>query len=121
MAQVLKSAEKKSVKFSHALVMLSIITIVCMGILSMMRSDSQALDLKISRIQEQTAACEKEYNNLKREAVGMMSPSAVYVYAVRQLGMTQVHLAGAIRVDGFGRSEGTTTAQLVNAGLNYSN
>jgi|GEM_PF-1817318 cell division protein FtsL len=121
MAQVLRSAEKKSVKFSHAAVMLLILAIVCMGILSMMRSDSQAFDLKISRIQEQIAACEKEYNDLKREAVGMMSPSSVYVYAVRQLGMAQVHLAGAIRVDGVGHSDGTTTAQLVNAGMNYSN
>ncbi|MGI6076392.1 MAG: hypothetical protein ACOYD9_08555 [Pyramidobacter sp.] len=121
MAQVLKSTERKTLKCSRVAVMFLMVSIMGMGILSMMRSDSQALDLQISAIQEQIAACEKERNDLEREAVEMMSPAAVHAYAARQLGMTQVHLVGTIRLDVAGRADGMAAAQLVGEKTSFAN
>lgn len=113
MAQVLKFAERKTLKCSRVAVMFLMISIMGMGVLSMLRSDSQVLDQRISAIQQQIVACEKERSILEREVVEMMSPAAVHAYAMRQLGMTQVHLVGTIRLDGAGRTDGVATAQLV--------
>ncbi len=121
MAQGIRAAERNSRRFSHAVLGLFICAIMCMGILSMFRSDSRTLDENIAVIQEQITACEKEYRQLEREAAGMMSPGTVHAYAMTQLGMTQVHLAGAIRVDGIGRSSSTATAQLIRNGAQASN
>ncbi len=121
MAQGMRAAGRNSRRFSHAVLGLFIGAIMCMAMLSMFRSDSRTLDGDIAAIQEQIAACEKEYRQLEREAAGMMSPGAVHAYAMTQLGMTQVHLAGAIRVDGIGRSSSTATAQLIRSVAQSSN
>lgn len=94
--------------------------VMCMGLLSMFRSDSQVLDENIAVIQEQIAECEREYRDLEREAAAMMSPGAVHAYAAKQLGMSQVHLAGAIHI-GIVRPDGTATAQLVRSSAPVSN
>jgi len=51
----------------------------------------------------------------------MMSPKAVHVYAAQDLGMTQVHVAGAIRVDVAVQRAGLPTAALANAVRGYQN
>ena len=115
MAQGVRTREGNSLRFSHAVVMLFITSIVCMGLLSMLRSDTHALDEQLGVLQSQLVACEKECRDLEREAAAMMSPRAVYNYAVKQ-GMTQAHLAGAVRIDGIGRPGGTATASLITSG-----
>ncbi|MCI6261542.1 hypothetical protein FYJ74_04010 [Pyramidobacter sp. SM-530-WT-4B] len=71
------------------------------------------MDEAISAVQGQLDTCEKECRDLEREAAAMMSPRVIYTYAAHQLGMTQVHLAGAVRLDGVGRSSGTRAASLI--------
>ena len=80
----------------------------------MMRSDSQGLDCEIAEIQSQIDALEKESRELERACATMMSPKAVHAYAARELGMTQVHLAGTLHLNGVSRSE-TATASLTGA------
>lgn len=121
MAKGLRSARRSSWKFSHALVMFFIVGIMSLGLLSMLRSDSQALDAQVTALQERLTACEKECRDLEREVAAMMSPKAVHVYAAQDLGMTQVHVAGAIRVDVAVQRAGMPTAALANAARGYQN
>ncbi|MBP3848913.1 MAG: hypothetical protein J6D22_04100 [Pyramidobacter sp.] len=121
MAKGLRSARRSSWKFSHALVMFFIVGIMSLGLLSMLRSDSQALDAQVTALQERLTACEKECRDLEREVAAMMSPKAVHVYAAQNLGMTQVHVAGAIRVDVAVQRAGMPTAALANAVRGYQN
>ena len=121
MAKSVRSARKSSWKFSHALVMFFIVAIMSLGLLSMLRGDSAALDERISALQERLTACEKECRDLEREVAAMMSPKAVHVYAAQNLGMTQVHVAGAIRVDVAVQRAGMPTAALANAVRGYQN
>lgn len=99
--------------FGHAVVAFFIIAIACMGLLSMMRSDSQELDGSIAQIQARIDACEKETRELERACAAMMSPKAVHAYASKQLGMSRVRLAGTVRLDGAISTNGTATASLV--------
>ena len=119
MAKGVRSARSSSWKFSHALVMFFIVAIMSLGLLSMLRSDSAALDERISALQERLTACEKECRDLEREVAAMMSPKAVHAYAQSQLGMTQVHLAGAKRVDVSVLPDGVMTAALANVTRGY--
>jgi len=117
----MRDSRRKSGKFGQALVTFFITSIMCLGLLSMLRNDSQQLDDAISAVQEQLEACEKECRDLEREAAAMMSPRAIHAYAARQLGMSQVHLAGAVRLDGLVRSGGTMSASLTNSGVRLPN
>lgn len=119
MAKGVRSARKKSFKFSHALVMFFIAAIMSMGVVSMLRGDSQALDGQISALQTRLALCEKECRELEREAAAMMSPRAVHSAATAKLGMSQVRLAGSLRVDGAVRTDKTAMAALSNVARGY--
>lgn len=99
-------------RFAHAVAMFFIVTIMCMGLLSMMRSDSQAIDDEIAHVQSQIEVYEKEYRELERTCAAMMSPKAVHAYAVKQLGMTRVSLAGVVHLETAGSNSGTATASL---------
>ena len=111
MAKSLKS-KKLSWKLSYAVVTFLITSIMLLGLLSTFRCDTQVLDGEIAAIRRQLDDARKELRDLEKEATAMMSPSAVHVYAMRELGMTQVHLAGAVHF-GVGRSDGTATASIV--------
>ena len=113
MAKVLAD-QRFTYKFGHAVAMLFICFIMFMGLLSMMRSDSQTLDGEIAKIQAQIDALDKESRELERACASMMSPKAVHAYAARELGMTQVHLAGTLHLNGSARSD-TATASLAGA------
>ena len=102
----------RSCKLSYAFVAFLITSIMLLELLSTFRNDTQVLDSEIAAIQRQLAEAQKELRDLEQEATAMMSPSAVHVYAMRELGMAQVHLAGAVHL-GVGRSDGTATASLV--------
>lgn len=119
MAKTLRTARRTSWKFSRALVLLFIVAIMSLGVLSMLRSDSQAMDERVSAQHELLTAYEKECRELEREIAAMMSPQAVHAYALSRLGMAQVHLAGAIRVDVPGGRGGTATASLSRGGREY--
>ena len=71
MAKGLRVTRKNSWKFKHALVMFFIAAIMSLSLLSMLRSDSQALDGQIAALQSRLAACEKECRDLEREAAAM--------------------------------------------------
>ena len=101
--------------------MFFIVAIMSLGLVSMLRSDSAALDERISALQERLTACEKECRDLEREVAAMMSPKAVHSYAKSELGMTQVHLAGVKRIDVWGRQDSVTTAALANVARGYEN
>lgn len=120
MAQGVRYLRRNSGKFGQALVMFFITSIMCLGLLSMLRNDSQRMDEAISAVQGQLEMCEKECRDLEREAAAMMSPRAIHAYAAHQLGMTQVHLAGAVRLDVAGRSGGTRAASLIGSGVALS-
>ena len=49
----------------------------------------------------------------------MMSPKAVHAYAQSELGMGQVHLAGALRVDVSVRQDSVMKAALANVARGY--
>lgn len=119
MAKSVRSARKSSWKFSHALVMFFIVAIMSLGLLSMLRGDSAALDERISALQERLTACEKECRDLEREVAAMMSPKTVHAYAQSELGMSQVHLAGALRVDVSVRQDSVMKAALANVARGY--
>jgi len=119
MAKGLRVAQKNTWKFKHALVMFFILAIMSLGLLSMLRSDSQALDQQIAALQSRLGAYEKECRDLEREAAAMMSPKAIHVFAIKKLGMAQVHLARVIRVDGAVNIDGTATAALANVMRGY--
>ena len=121
MAQGVRYSRRNSGKFGQALVTFFITSIMCLGLLSMLRNDSQRMDDAISVVQGQLEACEKECRDLEREAAAMMSPREIHTSAARQLGMTLVHLAGAVRLDGVGRSGGTMSASLTNSGIRLPN
>ena len=119
MAKGLRVAQKRSLKFKHVVVLIFILAIMSLSFVSMLRSDSQVLDEQIAAIQVRLTACEKECRDLEREVAAMMSPKAVHVFADKKLGMTQVHMAGTIRLDGAVRIDGTTTAVLANVTRGY--
>lgn len=121
MAQGLRYSRRNSVRFGQALSTFFIILIMCLGLLSMLRNDSQRMDDAISAVQEQLEVCEKECRELEREAAAMMSFRAIHTCAAHQLGMIQVRLAGAVRLDSLGLSGGTMSASLVNLGTRMSN
>ena len=121
MAKGVRSARNSSWKFSHALVVFFIVAIMSLGFVSMLRGDSAALDERISALQERLTACEKECRDLEREVAAMMSPKTVHAYALSDLGMTQVHLAGVKRVDISVRQDSMTTAALANVARGYGN
>ena len=112
MAQGVRYLRRNSGKFGQALVMFFITSIMCLGLLSMLRNDSQRMDEAISAVQGQLETCEKECRDLEREAAAMMSPRAIHAYAV--------HLAGAVRLDVAGRSGGTRAASLIGSGVALS-
>ena len=112
MAKILAvSKRSKSWKFGHAVVAFVILSISGMAFLAMLRNDSQSYDMRLNELQNELVAMEKENRTLEREVASYMSPRDVRMQ-VANLGMSEVHIAGTIRINGVVNSDGTATARV---------
>lgn len=121
MAQITKTTQKETTpeaqknkpvkKVGPAIVWFTIGAIMGVGVLSSLRVDTNKMDAELIALNKLIAEKQEELKGLGREVTALTSPSRIYASAIGRLGMTQVHLAGTIRLD-LKMKEGTAAAKL---------
>ncbi len=106
-------ARKVERKIGPAVVCLAIFTVMSWGFLSSLRSDTNRIQGQLSEVIQQIGFINEELRELERQITAQSSPSVVYSYTIKKMGMSQVHLAGTIHI--MDSLSGTMAASLPDA------